>query len=314
MKMFSIKAGRFAVILTALVVGLMSSCKKDDEPAPSPAKATISNLEIGSGNNGQAIIGRDFHLEMDVVAGTRIKNIQILIRQQQGQTYEKEWSYEATWDEFSGAKNTNVHKHFDIDKAAVEGTYDFVIRVNDENGSVTEEVHPIKLVSAAGLPVNPELYSFMLQKIGTGYLYILNRGFMLPDDKGFAKNDTVNAFVDIKGVKDDGIIYTLLIRKSANHLPESVQDIDFSKVIVADMREHKAMKELDYFTNYVGMPDFTPRTMVIGATADNHLPVQNPVQGNKSWANGEYYFGVVYTNTTHNISAHYYIPVTLSGF
>ena len=51
----------------------------------------------------------------------------------------------------------------------------------------------------------------------------------------------------------------------------------------------------------------------IGAAVDNNVPA-NAIQGDKAWANGDYFFGVVYTNKTHNMSAHYYIPITMSGF
>lgn len=135
----------------------------------------------------------------------------------------------------------------------------------------------------------------------------------LGDDKGFKKDEKLKAFVDISKVKDKGILYTILVKKSAGHLPESVQDIDFSKVIVTDLREHDNMAEVGTFTNYVGLPNYSPKEMIIGAAIDNNTTPNN-IQGEKTWENGEYYFGIVYTNSTHNMSAHYYIPLTISGF
>jgi len=288
------------------------SCKKDsDDQAPSAP--TIANLEIASGNNGQGIIGRDFHLEMDVTAGDKINTVQINISQKTGTTYPSYWSFELIWTEFKGTKNTNVHKHFTIPKEAPTGDYDFIIKVTDENGTVLEEKHAIKLVTAESLPVNPELYSLMLQKVDKGYVYILNRGFMLGEDKGFAKNEKLKGFVDISKVKGDGVMYNFLVRKSAGHLPESVEKIDFSKVIVTDFREHTGMVALDYFTNYVGLPNFSPKEILIGASTDNNVS-PGTISGDKTWVNAEYYFGVVYTNKTYNMSVHYYIPVTMKGF
>jgi hypothetical protein len=165
MKTLNFKARRFLIFLTILTVHLFSSCKKDKDASP---EVMMENIEIGSGNNGQGVIGRDFHFEMDVVAGTRIRNIQVLIKQRTGETYTKTWSSEITWDEFKGVKNTNVHKHFDLDREAPEGTYDFIIRVNDENGSVKEEIRPVKLIKPENLPISPELYSLMVEKVDKG--------------------------------------------------------------------------------------------------------------------------------------------------
>lgn len=300
----------FSIVLFSLV---LTSCKDDDDVEPELPKAVLENIEIGSGNNRKGVIGRDFHFEMDVTAATRIDSVKVSFIQQAGKTYAKVWSLKMAWEEFKGVRNTNVHKHFDIPGDAPEGMYDFVIRVRDENGSVAQEVHPVELISADKLPVLPEMYSLMLQKVGEGFVYILNRGYILDDDKGYAKGDTLNAYVDIKNVKDDGIMYTFLVKKSEGHLPESVGAIDFSKVIVTDVREHKGIKEVENFTNYVGRPDFSPLNLVIGAARDNNLSA-GAITGNKAWVNGDYMFGVVYTNTTHNMSAHYYIDLKMSGF
>jgi len=294
----------FAVSLTA--------CKKDKVEA-TLALPTIENLEIGSGNNGQGIIGRDFHLDMDVTAGDKINTVQVQIKQKPANTYARDWSFELTWTEFKGAKNTNVHKHFTIPADAPIGQYDFIIKIDDENGAIREEKRDITLVSAESLPVNPQMYSLMLEKIDKGFLYILNRGFMLGDDKGYAKNEKLRAFADISKVKDQGMMYTLLIKKSAGHLPESVDKIDFSKVIVTDFRAHTGLTAIVTFTNYAGLPNYSPKEFSIGASLDNNIPA-GAISGGKSWSNGEYYFGVVYTNKTHNMSAHYYVPLTISGF
>ncbi|MEH6307858.1 DUF4625 domain-containing protein [Olivibacter sp. CPCC 100613] len=305
-----------SLFVAVLSLGI-TSCSKDDNVKEPEAESKIENVEIGSGNNGKGVIGRDFHLDMDVTAATRINSVQVSIEQRPGETYTKSWSFDITWDEFKGAKNTNVHKHFDIDKEAPEGVYDFIIRIVDENGTVIEETHSIELISLENLPVNPELYSLMLEKLGKGYLYILNRGFMIPGDKGYGEGDTLRSTVDIRNVKGDGVLYTVLIKKSAGHLPETAEDIDFSKVIVTDMREHKNMAELDYFTNYLaleGQVDHMPKELLIGGTTDNNSPDPNIIQGDKVWENGAYYFGVIYTNTTYNMSAHYYIELDITGF
>ncbi|SFC25196.1 protein of unknown function [Parapedobacter composti] len=134
---------------------IVSSCKKDS-PAD-PAMPTVENVEIGSGNNGIGVVGEDFHFDMDVVAGERIDFIQIRIEQRPDETYAGQWSYEVTWDQYRGARNTNVHKHFDIPEDAPEGTYDFVIVVQDQNGAKLEEKHTIRIYLRENLPVDPTL-------------------------------------------------------------------------------------------------------------------------------------------------------------
>jgi hypothetical protein len=317
MRTFNSKGQWLLIILTILAVQLFSACKKDKEAAPDAKEATMENIEIGIGNNEQGVIGRDFHLEMDVVAATRINTVQVSIKQRASETYAKKWNFDITWEEFKGAKNTNVHKHFDIDKEAPEGTYDFIIRVNDENGSVKEETRSVKLIKPENLPINPEVYSLMVEKVDKGFVYILNVGYPDPSDKGFKKGETLRSYSDISNVKGDGKIYTVLIKKSAGHLPESVKDIDFSKVIVVGVREHKNMTKVDYFTDYLpleGHSDHSAPELLIGAAADNNSPAPGAIQGDKAWTNGAYYLGVIYTNTTYNMSVFSYADLTLTGF
>ncbi|MFC3196642.1 DUF4625 domain-containing protein [Parapedobacter deserti] len=114
-----------------------SSCKKDT--APDPIAPVIENVEVGRGDNGIGVAGEDFHLEIDVVAGDRIDIILIRIEQRPDETYAREWSHEVTWEQYRGARNTNVHQHFDIPEDAPAGRYDFVIIVHDQNGTRLEE-------------------------------------------------------------------------------------------------------------------------------------------------------------------------------
>src|SRR5699024_1346697 len=102
---------------------LFNSCSDDDDQQIVQVKPTIEAIEIGSVNNGIGIIGRDFHFDMDVVAGEALGDIQVKIEGKSDQTYDHKWSFEITWDEYQGMKNTNVHKHFDIPNDAPSGVY-----------------------------------------------------------------------------------------------------------------------------------------------------------------------------------------------
>lgn len=304
-------------LLTAFITSLFfTACSKDDDNDEIALKPpTIENIEIGSGNNGIGIIGRDFHFEADIVAGNKIEDVQIKILQRSEETYSEEWSLEIVWDEYKGVKNTNVHKHFDIPEDAAEGVYDLVIIVNDTNGTTLEKVMTISIYLPENLPVNPQLGAFSISK---NYEFFYREEEFIESHE-FAKNDTLSSQVTIGGVKGDGKMYLLLINKAFNHRPESIDEIDFSKAIVYDVFEHQNQEDVYFFSNTIFIPEtFTwirkIPSLIIRAANDNNAPQPNPIDGEKAWTNGTYYFGVVYTNTTHNLSVHHYIEFDVSGF
>lgn len=114
-----------------------TSCSNDDSEKELATPA-IDKIEIGLGNNEKATIGADFHFNAEITAADKIKNVQVKIMQKSGETYSKVWSHEITWTQYADAKNATVHKHFDIPEDAAEGKYDFIIIVNDQNGSKLE--------------------------------------------------------------------------------------------------------------------------------------------------------------------------------
>jgi len=299
------------MLLTGLFI---SSCSDDDDVQVIQPKPTIESIEIGSGNNGIGVIGRDFHFDMDVIAGEALGDIQVKIEGKSDQTYDHKWSFEITWDEYQGMKNTNVHKHFDIPEDAPAGHYNFIVIVNDQNGTVLEELKEVELVDAADLPVEPMLYLWMIQT-DQGDSHYVNELLENPEGVQLSKGEILTSQIFIENVKDDGEVYVLLIKKQANHFPETVGDIDFSKAIVYDVFEHKSEEEVYSFANVIfdgkggqlrSAPEFT-----IGASVDNNTPEGNAISGEKTWESGTYYLGVVYTNSTHNISLHHYMELEL---
>lgn len=304
-----------AVCYIPLIISMLlfSSCGDDDQQIVQ-VKPTIEAIEIGSGNNGIGIIGRDFHFDMDVVAGEALGDIQVKIEGKSDQTYDHKWSFEITWDEYQGMKNTNVHKHFDIPNDAPSGVYNFIIIVNDQNGTVLEEQREIELVDASDLPVEPVLYLWTVQT-DQGDSHYVNELLENPEGVQLSKGEVLTSQIFIEGVKDQGKVYILLIKKQANHLPETVDDIDFTKAIVYDVFEHKNQQHVYTFGNVIfdgkgGQLRSAPE-LTIGTTVDNNAPQGNPINGEKSWETGSYYLGVVYTNSTHNISLHHYMEIEL---
>ncbi|PTB96825.1 hypothetical protein C9994_05550 [Marivirga lumbricoides] len=315
-KISSLIFKRLLLLAGYAAIIIVTACSKDDETSVAP-KPSISEVEIGSGNNGIGIIGRDFHLNAEVLAGNKIDSVTIRIDQLPEESYSSDWRFELSWPEFKGAKNATVHKHFDIPEDAVEGKYDFTIIVKDENGTQLEQTFSLEIVDPANLPVDPYLYLWDFYTKGGAYQYV-NETLENPENVKYTKSDTLQSSIQINKVKGDGIIYLLFIKKSANYLPETVDDIDFSKVIVYDAFEHQNWEDVDYFSNvvYDGEGGFTRPSpeFVIGTSLDNNIPQPNPIEGGKSWENGEYYFGVVYTNYTYNLSVYHYLEVTIEGF
>ncbi len=301
-------------ILLLTLVGL--SCSDDDteELMPEPS---MDELEIGSGNN-QGVIGRDFHFNARVIAGSTIDIVQININPMEGETYSNAWSFEIVWDDFKGLKNSTVHKHFDIPEDAPEGRFEFKITISDENGTKLEETYEVNLIDPENLPVDPYLYLWFTESSSEN-VYFVNELLENPEEIVFAKNDTITSQVSIRNVKDDGQLYILFIKKSADHLPESLDDIDFSKAIVYDVFAHENETEVFTFTNSIrdpdtyeiirGLPEF-----IFGAQSDNYNPTSNSIEGEKAWENGEYYFGIIYENFTHNVSVYHYMEATVKGF
>jgi len=119
------------IALLSVATGMMffTSCDKDDDVA----KPAISGLELGIGDSHIAYIGADLHIEAEIEAEGRIDVITVEIHQEEGSSDE----IEASYDEFSGLKNTTFHKHVDIPAETEAGTYHVHITVTDQEGNQT---------------------------------------------------------------------------------------------------------------------------------------------------------------------------------
>jgi hypothetical protein len=133
-----------------LFIFFYSACSED--PVPMLQAPSVENIELGSGDNGIAVIGQDFHFNADVVAGDKIETVEITIRQKGSETYSADWSMSIIWDQYKGVKNNSIHKHFDIPEDAVEGIYEVVILVKDQNGETTEVTRDLTIYNEASFP------------------------------------------------------------------------------------------------------------------------------------------------------------------
>ncbi|WP_172426687.1 DUF4625 domain-containing protein [Flavobacterium sp. ACN6] len=290
------------LILASLFAAIaFSSCSNDDQEQEKAIPA-IDKIELGLGNNETGTIGEDFHFNAEIIAADKIENVQVKIVQKSGETYSKVWSHEITWTQYAGAKNATVHKHFDIPEDAAEGKYDFIIIVKDQNGTKLEIKKNLTIYKIENIPVNPVVSVFTVF-INDAFMY--RKGKFSDAEAKFKNNDIFSSQITLEGVKGDGIMYLLLINKNVKHNPESVDQIDFSKVIVYDVFEHKNVADAGQFSNIpwdgVKFTRDTPK-LTIGAAKDNNSPVPQDLTANKLWASGNYTFLVLYKNTTYNIN------------
>lgn len=305
-----------AITMIILFVATFTACKKDSQPEPDLTKPTISDIEIGLGNNEIGVVGKDFHFNAEILAGDKIENVLVKILPRSGETYEKPWTFELTWEQYKGAKNATVHKHFDIPEEAAEGKYDFFIIVSDQNGTILEEKREINIYKAENLPVDPKLTLMNLNNNGS---FFYRDGKFSEEGATISKDDKLSAQATIDGVKGDGKMYLLLINKKTGHKPESIDQIDFDKAIVLDVYEHNNWEEGGSFSNAVfDESTFTwirkVSQLIIGASKDNNTPEAGAIEGVKSWESGTYYFGVLYKNTSYNMNAFEYIEFGIDGF
>jgi hypothetical protein len=304
-------------VISALLLFMASftACKKDniDELHPETPKPKMENLELGLGDAGIGVIGEDFHFEGDILAVDKIDTVQVKFIQKAGQTYSKSWKHEITWTQYKGLKNTNIHKHFSIPKEAAEGKYDLVVIVRDENGSKLEVKRDFEIYTRANLPIKPIVSGLYMHRNWMPFYDSHSDRDKYPTQR-FKKGDTLQVQANISFVKGDGKLYMLLIKKSANYNPKTIEEVDLSKSIVYDVFEHKNEANIYDFSNSIF--DFDSYTVVrnmpnliIGAEKDNNTPGANAVSGAKTWQTGDYNLVIIYKNITANQTLYRSIPL-----
>ena len=137
------KTRNILFLLTTILLGFLSSCKKDNEEIPALAKPQIGTLEIGSGNNKTVKAGADLHLEGDIVAEALIAKIEIEIHQEGGGQYKLTKAY--TEGKYIGVKNATFHEHVDVPADAPAGAYHFHFTVTDKAGNATTVESPLTI-------------------------------------------------------------------------------------------------------------------------------------------------------------------------
>lgn len=290
-----------------IIAAIFAACKK--EKTPEAAKPQASSIEIGTANNKRALKGRDFHFNADVVAGDRIKDVSIKIVQKAGASYSAAWKLELGWPEYKGAKNTNVHKHFLIPAAAPEGKYDFIFTVSDENGTQLEVKETLDVIDPANIPVDPKIGKDKVWRNGS---LIYDNGTYIEKELQFGKGDEIRLHAEVENLQGDGILYSVLVKKSLNYHPESPTNLDLSKVIVVSKIEHANLPAASKITTLKNAALPGSEAIIVGVEKDNNEPAANFINGSKSWESGAYNWVLLYQNTSHQVSVYKSIPVTIN--
>lgn len=128
------------IIMALLLPLVFTSCSSDDDAGL--AAPTITNTEFGHDNNKMAYIGGDLHIEADITAPGKIKEVIVEIHSENAGGWEGEWIY----TEFNGLLNTTFHKHVEIPEGIAPGEYHLHFIVTDQNGQSTQLEEHIELV------------------------------------------------------------------------------------------------------------------------------------------------------------------------
>lgn len=306
---FLMKKAKLFMLFFVIAAGLTACDSNDQNDQNEVAKPTASNIEIGLANNKRGLIGRDFHFNANILAGEKIADIQLKILPKTGETYAKDWKFELSFIEYKGAKNTNVHKHFSIPADAPEGKYDFFFIVLDENGSKLEIKEDFTILDPATMPADPIITKDKILR--NGDLAYYNNEWMPDDTKIFKKNDTITLHTQVIQIMGDGILYSVLIKKSLNYRPESIDNLDFTKAIVITKLEHTGLAPSSkIYTDTKVNGVFGAETIVVGAEKDTQ---GNAITDKKSWESGQYNWVLLYKNTTYNISTFKSTSITISN-
>lgn len=269
----NLKIKTIAVFFTIALITVFSSCNKVEKP-------TITNLEVGLNNSLTAFIGADLHIEAEIVAEGTIDKITVEIHKKDGTGEE----IEEEFDEFSGLKNTTLHKHIDIPETATAGDYHCHITVTDmEGNSTTEEVEititefideeaPVLTVSNA--PANGQSF---------------NNGETITISGTVADNNYLAGMLVALVYEDDAIA-------------DADVTGDNSQVIVM-LHTHAFDSETS--SNFTTSID-------VGAANDNNM-TPAPIEVDNAWKSGNYYIIVRVMDSKANwtFSEHYPIVVNL---
>lgn len=117
-----------AALLLPVLAMVFTSCSDDNNGGAGNAPV-VKLEEVGHENSKEAVAGKDFHLEGEILAENLINSIEVKISGEGGEVLLKK---DYNGDEFVGKKNAIFHKHIDIPATAAAGKYVLTFTVTDK--------------------------------------------------------------------------------------------------------------------------------------------------------------------------------------
>jgi hypothetical protein len=138
------------LLMTGMILlTIFNSCKKDDD-ANQPV---IILHELGHDNEKIGYIGHELHVDADITAPDKIAELRIKIQPKDagpGVNDDDIWRYDSIYTEFSGLRNTLLHKDIEIPEDVHEGDYIFMMSVTDQKGKFVSVQEDIELHHGEG--------------------------------------------------------------------------------------------------------------------------------------------------------------------
>ncbi len=245
------KIKTIAIAIAAASLIFFTSCDDDDDNASKPQ---IYNLELGLNNTQIGVIGSDLHIQDSIGADNLIEDITVKIS-----CDTTSWSYDSTFTEFSGKRNTIFHKHVDMPTEKTEvGNYTFSFTVKDKDGQTTTIEKDLKIQ----LPTDNEKPVITLTPI---------------ENETFNTGDTIV----VSGTVTDNIalggIYIGLVREDQNLEDKKVNDEN----TITILHNHHFSDPTSY--------SFTAK-IIVGAEEDNNIePKKLTSDKDYAWKSANYY-------------------------
>ena len=122
--------GAMTALVSVLTLCLASCSNNNDDPAET--KLEINKRELGEENSKTAVLGKDLHIECEILAESKIKSIRVELIQGNAETVlMKDFNSNKN---YVGVINAHFHEHLELDGKLAAGTYRFILTVTDEKG------------------------------------------------------------------------------------------------------------------------------------------------------------------------------------
>jgi len=136
--------------LPLLLTVFLFACEKKEDASALIEKPALTINEVGAKNSKVAYPGHDLHIDADISAPGKIRNVKLQITLAET---DFGWDFVKTYTTgYEGAKNANFHVHVDVPENARPGIYTLLLIVTDEHGEKAREKVDFEVKRDAALP------------------------------------------------------------------------------------------------------------------------------------------------------------------